>query len=145
MIEFEFKQDNILITLLSIIHLLAIVSVWTWPVMAWIQVICTLMILISAIFSIRHHALKQSSKVVRGFRYNVRQNQAHCYLNHQWRAVKLHGRSVLTNWLIALDCIDSESKARYKVIIWARYIEPKIYRTLIKALKLGRHHDTSKY
>ena len=135
---FSLKKDPILSALLVIVHMLSVLVIWFLPLFWWACLLLSCLLMGSCWYFICFYAVKKHEKSILQFRYDTQKQQAACYVDHEWRSVSIHYRSVVMSWLMCLDCIDSQTKARYKVLIWAKMQSSEQYRRLVKILKLNR-------
>lgn len=134
--EFKLTADPLLAVLLISLHGLAAVVIWLLPLLWWLALLLTFSLIISMTFYLRRYGLKISSNSVTAFCYHPF-NGYQCLWRGELRTVRIHWRSVVSNGLLALDCVDTLSNRHYPVLLWRRQHSPEAFIRLVKQLKLG--------
>lgn len=134
---FNLNKDPIIIILLILIHSLAVLVLWIAIDSVWISIIGTCLLALSCTYYVLRYGLKKTDNSIIAFQFDPRAG-AHCLTRRGRHPVAIHWRSVITYWLLALDCMDRTCGRRYKVLIWAWQHPPGTYRILMKQLKITK-------
>lgn len=136
-LTFNISKDPVISVALTLMHATAITLLWLWgqlPIV--LQIVCTLALLGSYIYYLVCYGGKWARHSVVKFHYDTLKGYQ-CQVGDNKHDVVIHWSSLATNWLVALDCIDSHDRRHYKILLWHCLHHHDDFTMLLKQLKLA--------
>lgn len=124
------KSSYVLLTALSIAHAGAIAILWWLPFAWWFVAVATMVCLVSFIYTLRLHALRNSNKAIvqvqtqADGKWLLQDKQGHTY------TAELRGNSIRTTLLVLLNFVLPNSRTVLSVLILPDALDTTDFRRL---------------